>query len=746
MTKQGKRKDKKPKNKTSGSKHKPSAAASASPIAQMKTLIIILIVLIAALVAVLVFVFVILPGMGSGGGTGAGDSDGDGILDLYDNCPNTPAGVQIGPNGCALGVEDCGNGNCAGTETCATCPGDCLAAGQVCCNDVAQTGNCCTDADCAGTQLCVSYNCVAQVAECADGLDNDGNGCSDWPFDSGCDTADDTTESTGVCYCADDDVTTDFPDGKNYATRGTCVDLTPQTLEDSCVDSTHLSEKYCIATSVGNPQCTYEVYTCQQGYECMAGRCVPTGTGGENCEWQSIATLGDDKEVTAGSLENITLTNMVLGGQFKINWEIRRADGSFPVLINMLLIEDPDGTNVKTDYDNVKIYSVLFNETSGSGKWVIKLSNFNDYSVYYDIELYQWICEGWDTTPFNIDYGQSSMAGTCSGIDVEGYSAEEAAVICTNLGKCEEPGEQCEYDADLEQCACGSTSSPQSACEAYEVEFDSDTAPQEQCEGLDCNTGECVFSWDTESCGCEDGCMENWTIDDEGTWYLNCSGECTEPTYICEEEYILTSEYGYKPACFCIPPAEEYCSNFIGSIADMDSEADAWADCSVGWCPGSGECVPYFYTSGGISVYYECECLGDECGYQHMGDACAGDCPEGSECVEGYKYDTETYYDWNLFCECCIDSTKGESDGFGCYDSDANAANPHFVRGYCEDATGTFIDDCYDEGNVLNEWYCVGGVCVVEQVDYSTYGDDWWCSNGLFYEDTYDYIEGGGWA
>jgi len=173
----------------------------------------------------------------------------------------------------------------------------------------------------------------------------------------------------------------------------------------------------------------------------------------------------------------------------------------------------------------------------------------------------------------------------------------------------------------------------------------------------------------------------------------------------------------------------------------MDDEADAWANCSVGWCPDTGECVPFFFSYSYESVYYDCTCLGDECSYQFQGDACDGECPSGSECVEGYKYDTGTYYNWTLFCECCIDSVNGVEDEFGCYDSDAAAPNPHFVRGYCQDSTtGTFIDDCYEEDNVLNEWYCVAGICVVEQVDYSVYGENWWCSNGLFFEDTYDSI------
>ncbi len=47
------------------------------------------------------------------------DSDGDGIKDAADDCPDTPAGATVGPNGCSCDELRCDDGDpCNGVERC----------------------------------------------------------------------------------------------------------------------------------------------------------------------------------------------------------------------------------------------------------------------------------------------------------------------------------------------------------------------------------------------------------------------------------------------------------------------------------------------------------------------------------------------------------------------------------------------------------------------------------------------------
>lgn len=59
----------------------------------------------------------------------------------------------------------CGDGTCDSIEDCSSCPADCLAAGQVCCQTTAYAGDCCSDSDCAGSDTCESKVCTAAVAD-----------------------------------------------------------------------------------------------------------------------------------------------------------------------------------------------------------------------------------------------------------------------------------------------------------------------------------------------------------------------------------------------------------------------------------------------------------------------------------------------------------------------------------------------------------------------------------------------------
>ena len=88
----------------------------------------------------------------------------------------------------------CGDGNCAGGENCASCPGDC---GACCGNNVcdnAETcgscpqdcGGCCGNGSCGGGENC--SNCpqdCGQCPSCGDGQCKNGEGCNSCPQDCG---------------------------------------------------------------------------------------------------------------------------------------------------------------------------------------------------------------------------------------------------------------------------------------------------------------------------------------------------------------------------------------------------------------------------------------------------------------------------------------------------------------------------------------------------------------------------------
>ena len=102
------------------------------------------------------------------------DNNCNGLIDCEDpSCSEFPTCVPPAPiptggggfvgGGVVTGpTTECGNDLCEYKEDCSTCPEDCLNGGEICCDKVAYTGNCCVDADCgAGFECDISKVCVS---------------------------------------------------------------------------------------------------------------------------------------------------------------------------------------------------------------------------------------------------------------------------------------------------------------------------------------------------------------------------------------------------------------------------------------------------------------------------------------------------------------------------------------------------------------------------------------------------------
>jgi hypothetical protein len=158
---------------------------------------------------------------------------GDGVCGLLEDCTSCPADCGACPT-CGDGTCDpmtetcgscptdcgacptCGDGTCNPmTETCGSCPTDCGACpscgdgtcgpGEDCATCATDCGTCstCGDGVCAFlTESCSTCpaDCGACVTQCNDGIDNDGDGFTDFPADAGCaDAADDDETDPPPC-------------------------------------------------------------------------------------------------------------------------------------------------------------------------------------------------------------------------------------------------------------------------------------------------------------------------------------------------------------------------------------------------------------------------------------------------------------------------------------------------------------------------------------------------------------------
>jgi hypothetical protein len=127
----------------------------------------------------------------------AGDADGDGLADPIDNCPDRANGDQVDTDedsiGDACDRETCGNGVQEYGEGC---------------DHGAQNG---LDGICDA--VCVY---VGPGDACSDGIDNDGDGVVDHPFDQGCSSTSDPSERGSTKAC-DDGIDNDGDHGVDFA-------------------------------------------------------------------------------------------------------------------------------------------------------------------------------------------------------------------------------------------------------------------------------------------------------------------------------------------------------------------------------------------------------------------------------------------------------------------------------------------------------------------------------------------------
>lgn len=209
--------------------------------------------------------FGVIPGASCPSGAGSlVDSDGDGVSDAQDLCPHErmlTVPEETKETKCSDNIDndcdgnlDCNDVDCCSSTACASSP-TCIVItcgngkkdlGEECddgnklsgdgCNNICKSEFCgdsvvqpglgeeCDDGNTIANDACdntckmtgISTPLVA--AECNDGIDNDNDGCVDWPGDKGCNAESDYTEDNapaGCRSCGDGTIDTPNADGFN---------------------------------------------------------------------------------------------------------------------------------------------------------------------------------------------------------------------------------------------------------------------------------------------------------------------------------------------------------------------------------------------------------------------------------------------------------------------------------------------------------------------------------------------------
>ena len=166
----------------------------------------------------------------------------------------------------------------------------------------------------------VATNPFAGKMECADGIDNDGDGAVDLD-DGGCSSQADKDESNcgdGVCEkgenpktcsadCSASNTCRDSDGGQNTLAQGTVTGTLndePYSSTDFCVDSASVLEFYCLGTDEASLQLTcgesFNKAFCADGnlhlltatFRCEEGKCIRTDTTAVKEECQFGCTDG----------------------------------------------------------------------------------------------------------------------------------------------------------------------------------------------------------------------------------------------------------------------------------------------------------------------------------------------------------------------------------------------------------------------------------------------------------------------
>ncbi len=127
------------------------------------------------------------------------------------------------------------------------------------------------------------------AAQCNDGIDNDANGCKDYPADSGCSNANDNSETGGYCYCSALSgacCSSGQLCSGGFATSRDCAGLC--CLSGSCYYATHkeCSGSSCITVSgLGADECNINSDCVATTHKvCSGSSCITiAGTGTDEC-------------------------------------------------------------------------------------------------------------------------------------------------------------------------------------------------------------------------------------------------------------------------------------------------------------------------------------------------------------------------------------------------------------------------------------------------------------------------------
>jgi hypothetical protein len=206
------------------------------------------------------------------------DADGDGVSDVYDRCPQTPAGQVVDAGGCACaepGSTGCDDGNACTFDACDAATGGCLH-GPV---------------DCADGDPCTVDGCDVALGACVNTLkgDSDGDALCDpidnCPLQADADPTDLDGNGVGdVCECGDPKPGRCVP-GAGSARRACLVEWLPAVtppLGAGRVPRGRLSCRDGDPTCDDDPsagQCTLRVAMCINNEDPRLPRCTPSAIG-----------------------------------------------------------------------------------------------------------------------------------------------------------------------------------------------------------------------------------------------------------------------------------------------------------------------------------------------------------------------------------------------------------------------------------------------------------------------------------